>query len=234
MSGDIGNELKGIMITMLKEKEAVIFDLDGTLVDSMWMWNSIDQEYLDRFEIQLPRDLQAQIEGMSFTETAGYFKKRFQLKDSIEQIKADWNQLAWDKYKTEVPLKTGVFEFLTHCKQLGLKMGIATSNSIELVNSIIKVHELDQFIQIVRTSCDVSKGKPSPDIYLLVASQLQVQPERCLVFEDIIPGIQAGKAAGMSVCAVEDPYSANQREEKKKLADYYIEDYFELLEKIVS
>ena len=69
---------------------------------------------------------------------------------------------------------------------------------------------------------------------MLVASQLNVAPEKCLVFEDIIPGIQAGKAAGMSVCAVEDPYSADQREQKRELADYYIDDYFEILEKYVS
>ncbi|MDD2968763.1 MAG: HAD family phosphatase [Lachnospiraceae bacterium] len=214
---------------MLNDKEAVIFDLDGTLVDSMWMWKSIDREYLDRFQISLPADLQSQIEGMSFTETAEYFKKRFELKDSIEKIKADWNQLAWDKYMTEVPLKQGVLEFLTHCKQEGLKMGIATSNSVELVTNIAKVHNLDQYIEIIRTSCDVKKGKPAPDIYLLVAQQLKVIPQKCLVFEDIVPGIQAGKAAGMTVCAVEDPYSANQREEKKKLADYYINNYYEIL-----
>jgi len=219
---------------MLADKEAIIFDLDGTLVDSMWMWNTIDQEYLDQFQITLPKDLQSQIEGMSFTETAQYFKQRFQIPDGIEKIKGDWNRLAWDKYRNEVPLKSGVFEFLTHCKQSGLKMGIATSNSIELVNSIAKVHKLDQFITVIRTSCDVKKGKPAPDIYLLVASQLNVAPEKCLVFEDIIPGIQAGKAAGMSVCAVEDPYSADQREQKKELADYYIENYFEILEKYVS
>ncbi len=214
---------------MLQNKEAVIFDLDGTLVDSMWMWHTIDREYLDRFQIPLPSDLQSKIEGMSFTETAEYFKRRFNLPDSIEKIKADWNQLAWDKYMNEVPLKHGVLDFLTHCKQKGIKMGIATSNSVELVMNITKVHKLDQYIEIIRTSCDVNKGKPAPDIYLLVAKQLHVSPQKCLVFEDIIPGIQAGKAAGMTVCAVEDPYSAAQREEKRKLADYYIDNYYEIL-----
>ena len=74
---------------MLQNKEAVIFDLDGTLVDSMWMWHTIDREYLDRFQIPLPSDLQSKIEGMSFTETAEYFKSRFDLPDNIEKIKAD-------------------------------------------------------------------------------------------------------------------------------------------------
>ena len=78
------------------------------------------------------------------------------------------------------------------------------------------------------TACEVAKGKPSPDIYLAVAGKLGVEPSQCLVFEDIVPGIMAGKNAGMRVCAVEDTYSLHQTEEKKRLADYYIKDYTEI------
>ena len=78
------------------------------------------------------------------------------------------------------------------------------------------------------TGCDVAKGKPAPDIYLAVAGELGVEPERCLVFEDIIPGIVAGKAAGMKVCAVEDFYSISQKEEKAAAADYYIADFIQM------
>ena len=96
---------------MLENIDAVIFDLDGSLVDSMWMWRQIDIEYLGKFGIELPEDLQEAIEGMSFSETACYFKERFRLPDSIQQIKADWNAMAWDKYSNEVPLKEGVDDF---------------------------------------------------------------------------------------------------------------------------
>ncbi len=75
--------------------KAAIFDLDGSMVDSMWLWRSIDIEYLGRFGIPLPEQLQADIEGMSFSETAAYFKKRFALSDDLEQIKADWNRMAF-------------------------------------------------------------------------------------------------------------------------------------------
>lgn len=109
-------------------------------------------------------------------------------------------------------------------------MGIATSNSRELVTSVARVHGLEQDFGCIMTSCDVGRGKPAPDIYLAVADRLQAAPKSCLVFEDIVPGIQAGKAAGMKVCAVEDAYSLNQKEEKKALADYYIRDYSEILQ----
>lgn len=213
---------------MLNNIEAVIFDLDGSLVDSMWMWKEIDREYLGQFQIDVPDDLQSIIEGMSFSETAAYFKERFQIPHSIEQMKADWNRMAWDKYSREVPLKKGVFEFLVHCKNSGIKLGIATSNSRELVERIAEVHQLNDYFSCIKTSCDAKKGKPAPDIYLLVASELGVEPKKCLVFEDIVAGILAGKSAGMKTCAVEDDYSLHQQEEKKKMADYYIRDFYEI------
>lgn len=210
---------------MLKNKKAVIFDLDGSLVDSMWIWKDIDIEYLARFGIALPNDLQEAIQGMSFSETAVYFKERFSIPDSLEQMKADWNQMAWDKYTREVPLKQGVKEFLDACKKQGIKLGIATSNSRELVDNIATVHGLDNYFSCIMTACEVERGKPFPDIYLAVAKELNVKPENCLVFEDIIPGIMAGKNAGMEVCAVEDEYSAQDKTRKCQLADYYIEDF---------
>ncbi len=217
-----------MMHEMLKNTDAVIFDLDGSLVDSMWMWKAIDIEYLGRFGIDLPEDLQSKIEGMSFEETAHYFKEHFPIQDSIEQIKSDWNRMAWDKYTHEVPLKPGISEFLEKCRENNILLGIATSNSRELVENVAKVHGLKNYFSCIMTGCDVEHGKPSPDIYLAVAEKLQVAPERCLVFEDIVPGIQAGKSAGMRVCAVEDAYSVADRARKEALADYYIEDYFNL------
>lgn len=215
---------------ILDNTDAVIFDLDGTLVDSMWMWRSIDIEYLGKFGIPLPEGLQANIEGMSFDETAIYFKETFSIPDSLEEIKADWNRMAWDKYEKEVPLKPGAEAFLALCRERGIKLGIATSNSRMLVENIAKVHGFEGYFSCIMTACEVGRGKPAPDIYLEVAKRLDVEPARCLVFEDIIPGIQAGKNAGMRVCAVEDAYSVPQREKKRELADYYIADYRELLD----
>lgn len=214
---------------MLKGIEAVIFDLDGTLVDSMWMWKSIDIEYLAKFGMEMPEDLQHCIEGMSFSETAAYFKERFHLPDSLEQIKSDWNEMAWNKYLYEVPLKEGVKDFLTYLKENNIPTGIATSNSRELVDLIIDKHDMKGYFSSIRTSCEVAKGKPSPDIYLLVAEDLGVSPQNCLVFEDVLQGVMAGKNAEMKVCAVYDDYSEKDMDEKKKLADYYVNSVTEVL-----
>lgn len=210
---------------MLDDIEAVIFDLDGTLVDSMWIWHEIDIEYLGKFGIAAPETLSSKVEGMSIQETADYFKKTFNIPNSTDKIIADWNRMAWDKYENEIPLKEGIPEFLNGCRRNHIKLGIATSNSRELVENVLRTHNIRDYFSYILTGSEVQRGKPAPDIYLSVAGQLQVSPEHCLVFEDVIPGIMAGKNAGMRVCAVEDAYSTPDRAEKEKLADYYIDHF---------
>ena len=216
---------------LLKGKEAVIFDLDGTLVDSMWMWKQIDIEYLGRFGYECPPQLQKEIEGMSFSETAVYFKEKFQIPDSLEEIKQCWVDMSIEKYRCQVPMKKGARRFLSYLKENGFRAGIATSNGRAMVDAVLHSLDMEAFFQVITTACEVAAGKPAPDIYQKVAKTLQVPPERCLVFEDVPAGIMAGKAAGMTVCAIEDEFSAPMREEKLALADYYIEDYDEIFDK---
>lgn len=219
---------------MLNKKKAVIFDLDGTLVDSMWMWKDIDIEFLKGYGYECPDDLQKAIEGMSFSETAAYFKERFRLPPALEEIKAIWTEMSLNKYRHEVPLKHGVREFLQYLKDRGLKAGIATSNGREMVDAVIASLNIGPYFQVITTACEVAAGKPEPDIYLKVADSLQVKPEDCLVFEDVPAGILAGKRAGMKVCAVEDEFSREMQAEKRSLADYYINDYFDILNGVVG
>lgn len=215
--------------TMLRQKKAVIFDLDGTLMDSMWMWKAIDIEYLGRYGYELPPDLQKEIEGMGFTETAVYFKERFHLPMTVEEIKQEWHRMSYDKYAQEVPVKKGADRLLKLLKERGIKIGIASSNSHELINACLAANGVREYFDCIRTSCDVAKGKPSPDIYLSVAGSLGVSPADCLVFEDVPMGILAGRNAGMTVCAVADESAADQIEKIRELADYYIRTFEDVL-----
>ena len=217
---------------MLKNIKAVIFDLDGTLVDSMWMWKSIDVEYLGKKGIAVPADIQAfqeELEGMGFTETAVFFKNRFQIEDSLEEIKKTWILMAEEKYSKEVPLKPGVREFLEELKNRNIPVGISSSNSRDLIVTVLKAYGIEKYFDCITTCCEVPNSKPAPDVYLKTAEGLKAEPKDCLVFEDVPMGIMAGKNAGMQVCAVEDAYSKRQEAEKRRLADYYIEDYYEVL-----
>lgn len=214
---------------MLTNVSGVIFDLDGTLVDSMWMWHDIDKEFLNQYNIELPDDLQGKIEGMSFDETANYFKERFQLKESIKEIQDIWNNMAWNKYATQVPLKEGVIDFLDHLKDNSIPCGIASSNSKELINLIVEKYNISSYFKTIRNSNEVPKGKPSPDIYLLVAKELEVAPGNCLVFEDVLQGVLGGKNANMKVCNVYDEHSLRDKDKLRRLADYHIRSYHDIM-----
>ena len=214
---------------MIKNIEACIFDLDGTLVDSMWMWPDIDAEYLERFGIEYDDNLKNDIDGISFHETAVYFKNKFGISDSVEKICKDWEDMAYDKYKYEVKEKPGCKKFLEHLRSKGIKMGIATSNNRSMVDVVLESLNMKDFFEVITTSDEVKRGKPAPDVYLTTANLLNVEPKNCLVFEDVVAGIMAGKSAGMKVCAIEDDFTKEVRQKKKELSDYYIVDYSELL-----
>ena len=216
---------------MLEGIKACLFDMDGTIIDSMWMWHDIDVEFLGQRNIPLPDDLQKKIEGMSFCETAVYFKETFSLSESLEEIQNIWNNMAMQKYRDEVVLKKGVRKFLSYLREKGISMGIATSNSRDLALCCLKSLGIVGYFDTIVTGHDVTAGKPAPDVYLRCAGECGVLPSECLVFEDIILGIEAGHNAGMKVCAVYDDYSKDVDEEKKCIADYYINNYEELLRK---
>lgn len=214
---------------MLNNIRACLFDMDGTLLDSMHIWKDIDIEFLGSFGYKLPPTLQREIEGMSFRETACYIKDRFHLPPSIEEIMNIWNEMAFQKYSEEIFFKEGAFEFVKMLKEKGIRTAICTSNSRELVNAVAEHLGFLPYFDTIITSCEVGAGKPAPDIYLEAAKRVGVAPEHCLVFEDIVTGLTAGKRAGMKLCAVEDVYSADQKEAKKAMADYYVENYLDLL-----
>lgn len=214
---------------MLDHIKAVIFDLDGTLVESMSMWKDIDVEYLKKFNLPVPENLQQDIEGLNMYQTAVYFKETFNIPDRLEDIMATWNAMAFEKYTCEIPLKPGVRPFLEALEKKHIPCGIATTNSRFLTEAILTSHRIDSFFSVIVTGDEITKGKPDPEIYLKASEKMNVSPEECLVFEDIPYGIMAGKQAGMRVCAVEDVYSVKDREEKLRLADFYIDNYEELL-----
>lgn len=209
----------------LKDIKGIIFDLDGTLVDSMWIWRQIDVDFLEKRGIPLPDDLQKSIEGKSFTETAYYFKERFDLSESIEEIQFEWNQMARMFYRERIPLKNGVLAFLEKVHANGIAMGIGTSNSRELLVEVLKAHDIETYFKTIRTSCEVDKGKPFPDIFLKVAEDLGLSPDQCLVFEDTHAGIMAAKSAGMKAVAVYDELSEPYTDAIKKHADHYMVDF---------
>ena len=215
---------------MINNIEAFIFDMDGTMIDSMRVWKDIDDEYIEKYDLTEPEDFHEAMEGLSYTETAEYFLKVFPtLPKTVEELKEEWYEMALYKYSHEMELKEGLEEVIRGARAKGIRIGIATSNDRKLVEACLRGMGVEELVDTISTGCEVKKGKPAPDVYLKAAGDLGVAPENCLVFEDVPMGIMAGKNAGMKVCAVDDWFSAPQTERKKELADYFIKNYNEIL-----
>jgi HAD superfamily hydrolase (TIGR01509 family) len=210
---------------MIKDIKAAIFDLDGTLIDSMWLWEKVDIDFLKLRGHELPIDLKENIEHLSFIDTAKYFKERFNLPDGIEDIMAEWNSMAFEEYANNVSLKSGAKEYLHNLKLKGIKLALATSNSVPLLEAVLKNNGIYEYFDVITTTSEVSRGKNFPDIYLLSAEKLHVNPTECVVFEDILPAVLGAKMAGMKVVAVHDLYSEYQKNDIMASADYYIFKY---------
>lgn len=213
---------------MLTNIKACIFDLDGTVVDSMWVWRQVDIDYLNKFGYEVPKNMGKDFEGASMREVAVYFKSRFNISDDIDVMINEWNDMALYKYIHEVPLKCHIDEYLAYLKSQGIKIGLYTSNSLVLAEAALKSKGIYEYFDAITAGCGDIKGKPEPDGYLITAKKLNINPKNCLVFEDLCKGIQAGINASMKTCAVKDDYSMYQDKEKREMADYYIEDYYEI------
>ncbi|MGV8982939.1 HAD family hydrolase [Clostridium sp.] len=213
---------------MLTNIKAAIFDLDGTLIDSMWVWGKIDEDYFKNRNMDLPKDLKTQIEHLSFDDTAQYFRTNFGILDTIEEIKKEWTDFAYIEYLNNVKLKPGVLEFLSLLKTLNIKIGLATSNNKSLLEAVLNANGIYHYFDCITLTGEVSRGKNFPDVYLLAAEKLGVKPEECIVFEDILPAVKGAKAAGMKVIGVYDDFSKEQREDIVSHADMYITEYHEL------
>ncbi|MDU2673231.1 MAG: HAD family phosphatase [Clostridium sp.] len=209
--------------------KAAIFDLDGTLVDSMWVWEQIDIDFLKSKGYTPPKDLKDDITHLTFNQTAEYFKNRFNLSDSIDEITDTWHNMAYSFYSSKVKLKPGVISFLNKLKSLDIKIGLATSNSIPLLEATLKNNGIYHLFDAITVTEEVKKSKENPDVYLLCANKLNVPPENCIVFEDIIAAVKGAKLAGMKVIGVYDKASEDQEELLSKACDKYIYDYNELV-----
>lgn len=217
---------------MLNNIKGVIFDLDGTLVDSMGVWAKIDVDYLANLGHAVPENLKEEITHLGFKEVAKYFKTRFNIEDSEKEIMNTWHEMAYKEYRDNIKLKPGAREFLQYLKDSGFKIGLATSNSYPLLEISLKSNGIYDLFDSITITSEVSRGKDFPDVYLLAADRLGLKPEECAVFEDILPAVKGALSAGMKVFAVEDnSASPSERAQLKEQAHEYIETYTELLVK---
>lgn len=184
---------------------AIIFDLDGVLADSEPMWNDIDGALLKHYGVEYSGEFKHEVLGKSFPLALAFYRERFGLRTDIEEMALRRRDIAQTFYAEHIPVFAATTGVLQNLKTRGLPIGLATSSISELVLPFLERHNITQFFTQITTGEEVENGKPAPDIYLRAASKLEIAPEKCLVVEDALAGVQSGKSAGMKVAAIPDP-----------------------------
>ncbi|MBQ4530228.1 MAG: HAD family phosphatase [Lachnospiraceae bacterium] len=213
----------------MKEFKGAIFDLDGTILDSMWVWKQVDVNFLGKRGIEISADYVKAISALNLKTAAEYTKERFQLPETVEEIMQEWFQMAVKEYAEDVQLKSSVREYLAYLKAKEVKIAVATSSHEGLFLPCLENNEIYEFFDTIVTTMEVERGKEFPDVYEEAARRLGVKPSQCMVFEDILKGVKAAKEGGFYVVAVGEEHSQDEKEEIMEVADRYIEDFDEMM-----
>lgn len=209
--------------------KGVIFDLDGTLVESNGVWSQIDTEFLGKRGFDVPDDYAKIVSAMDFQQAAVYTKQRFDLSESTEAIRSEWHTMAIGHYTNDIRQVNGAAEFVRALHSKGIKLALATASTRELYEPVLKRNGMFDCFDFFATTQHVQRGKGFADIYLYAAKGIGVQPCECAVFEDIIEGIRAAKLGGFTVCARLNSHYIKDREQIISAADLCFEDYIDLI-----
>ena len=202
--------------------EAAILDLDGTLLNSMEVWEHIDISFLQKRGLSVPTNNVTEICARSFEEAAQYTIDLFDLPESIDDIISEWNEMAAYEYTNTVKLNPGAYDYLVQLKSQGIKLAVATGLPERLFIPCLANNEVLELFDALCSTDEVMRGKEYPDVFLLASQRLSTLPSRCAVFDDVLPAIKSAKQAGMLACGVYNKYSAHNRAEIERIADVYI------------
>lgn len=207
---------------------AVVFDMDGTLLDSMFIWDTAGENYLRSRGIEPRSDIREVLRTLSLLQTAHYFQAEYGMKESDREIMDGINGRLEKFYEEEAELKPGVKHALDVLKAEGIKMCVATATDRHMVEPALKRTGALAYFEQVFTCGEVGAGKDRPDVFLAAAEALNAKPEDTWVFEDALFAAETARRAGFHVAVVYDPSAEEQQEELKALAELYIRDWEDL------
>ena len=217
-----------------KKIRAIIFDLDGTLIDSMEIWREIDEDFFARRKQQVPEGYQEQIAHLGFRECAKFTVEKYLPQESEDALIEEWNVLCREKYRAKDSakyFKPGALELVRRFKERGVRLCVATASSPDYFMPVLEKGGVAQLFDVYATVEETGKNKSFPDIFLNCAKKLKVRPEECAVFEDNLIALRSAKSCGMCAVGVYDAAAAAFWAQMRSEADLAIESFEELLQK---
>jgi len=205
--------------------EGIIFDFDGTLVDSMFIWQTIGSDYLLSKNIKPKKNLYNSLKSLSLEEAAEYYQKNYNIKDNKSKILKDINIILKNYYFNKVCLKEGLQEFLNFLFINKIEMCIATATDKEMVEIVLSKYRLNKYFKKVLTCNEVGESKNSSLIFDKAISSLELKKEQVYIFEDSLHAIETAKKNGFKIVGVEDFYSKEDKEQIVMLSDRYLDSF---------
>lgn len=234
ISGVMEEECRELMQEFFKafrhrEKPGYIFDFDGTIANSSYLWEKVDSDFFEKRGMKIPHDYAEKISTMSFREGAVFTKETYNIEETVEEIMEEWHGSAVREYERNVTLKENVVDYIRFLKRKGYKVGLATASNPEFYLPVLKKYAITECFDAFADGTLGLPNKGNPDIYLKCAELMGVRPENCTVYEDILQGIKSAKAAGMTAVGVYDDRTQLNLEKIKEISDRFIMDFSEEL-----
>lgn len=207
--------------------EGAIFDLDGTLLDSMFIWDTIGEDYLRSRGIEPHENLYEKFKDMSLSQAAAYYQSEYGLADGTDAIIDGVGRLIGGFYMDKVQPKAGVAEFLAALQKRNVKMCVTTANKESLAKAALLKNGLLSYLEEILTCQDVGYGKDEPQIFNAAWQLLQTPKAHTWVFEDALHAVHTAKAAGFPVVGVYDKAESHP-DQLRRSADLYIHSFWEM------
>lgn len=205
--------------------EGAIFDVDGTLLDSMAIWEDVGRRYLAKMGIGAEAELDRVLFTMTVKEAAEYIKEQYELQEDVDQIIKGLLNIVKDFYVYEAPLKPGVEAFLKELDNKQIPMAAATASEKEHIEAAFKRLGIDQYFKRIFSCSEVGAGKSQPFIYQKACGYLGTKPEETYVFEDVLYAIETASEAGFKTVGIYDRFSEKDQDKIREKVDIYLEDF---------
>lgn len=206
-----------------------LFDLDGTILDSLKIWNDIDLLFFKNHNLIMGEDYHIAIAPLTLEETATYTKNTYKLDIDEEQIMKEWSDLAIKEYAENVNLKKGVKEFLDYLKNKNVHLAIATSCNEEMFKPCLERYGIVSYFEHFYTSQNLKINKSNANFFKEILNEYKIESDQVLFFEDSLASMKCAKSLGFNVVAVMDKKWEKQKEEIIASSDDQIEDFSQFI-----